>query len=77
MDKHPFYFLNVTSKGLELSKDYKHVMYVQSLADLQEFKTREEEREGPIKIMCSSSLDFPKDYTNDKEVINLAREIRK
>ena len=27
-------------------------------------------------IMCSSSMDFPKEYTNNKKVIALARALR-
>ena len=40
------------------------------------FMLKKEEHENNLEIMCSSSMDFPDEYTDKPEVIELAGMIR-
>jgi len=69
--------LGVTSKGIEVKLEGKLLGHCKTIKKLKQIwdKYHFQENESDI-VMCSSSMDFPKEYTKDKRVIELARKIR-
>jgi hypothetical protein len=78
--------------GLGVDKDGVYIRYVEigqkkerrrkveSVVDFSTFMIERSEKAGVLVddfiVMCSSSMDFPEEYTSDKNVIKLARELR-
>jgi hypothetical protein len=68
--------LDVVSKGIQLKLQGKVLGCAKTAKGLVRLVTANKIDENRDAIMCSSSLDFPKEYTSDKGVIALARKIR-
>ncbi len=70
-------FLTVEEDAIQVSQlDSKELLgyaktHAELVALLDHFKINKN-----TTFICSSSLDFPKDYTNDGEVITLCNTIR-
>ena len=76
-------YLTVTEAGLEIQVDGKTVAAAHSADDLSKAVDAIYERAGGyrgegvvLNIQGSSSLDFPKEYTTDPQVIAMCRELR-
>ena len=71
--------LNCVENGVEvfLSQPTKHVGVAKTKNKLAALLKKAEKAGGNADaVMCSSSLDFPEEYTKDKNVINLCNWIR-
>lgn len=70
-------FLTVTESGLEIQSGGETVAAVRSTDELAEaFDSILSDANTTIDVEVSSSLDFPHEYTDDKDVIELCRVIR-
>lgn len=63
-------YLEVNSKDFDTS--YEQIAKVTTLSQLLEI----EKRFKPDYVLCSSSLDFPEEYTENEKLIQLCNEIR-
>lgn len=63
-----FVFLTVKETGLWLEVDHEVAILITELADFSLLHVEE--------CMCSSSVDFPYEYTNDITVINMCEALR-
>jgi hypothetical protein len=65
-------YANITKDGMVLTQDE---IVIETYVSVQDFVDRvPEDLEG--SMVCSSSLDWPEDYTNDLDIIELADMIR-
>ena len=65
------FILSVTKDCIEAKCDYV-TLYIKSVDHWNSFV----DELGTIGCMCSSSLDFPEEYTDNKEIIELCDLIR-
>ncbi len=70
------YFLSVESDGIKVHLNKKHIGLITSMEELTDILVDNGYNEGVDIVLCSSSLDFPKEYTNKKKIIKLCDEIR-
>ena len=68
-----YYFLAIKGGGLAIRKDCKNETIYRRKADAQ--GALEEIKDGDI-VMCSSSLDFPEEFTRKKWLVELCKKIR-
>jgi len=60
-----------TEQGAEVTR------VIHSMQDYYDFFTsKQHEAGGDITVMCSSSMDFPEEYTEDADVVALCHSIR-
>ena len=70
-------FLTVTEAGLEIHYGGEVVAAVRSTDELAEaFDSILSDVNTTLAVEVSSSLDFPREHTDDKDVIELCRVIR-
>ncbi len=64
-------------RAYQRDEEENHSTRITSVQDLQDLVDRLADETGrEITVMCSSSLDFPEEYTEDQELINLCHQIR-
>lgn len=71
------YFMAVEKDGIQLSKNKKKLgKPVKDVDELVALLGKAGYSDSEDIVMCSSSMDFPREYTDDEAVIALADKIR-
>jgi len=69
-------FLNIHDGAMKVSRRGQHPNEGEVVKSLEDIAMLIIKYEADETVSCSSSLDFPEEYTNDPAVIALANEIR-
>ena len=67
-------YATVRDDGLVLRDDAKKVLV--SFASVEEWNDYFSRHPLPLRLLCSSSMDFPEEYTSNKDVLALVRSLR-